>query len=172
MFKNLKSKGLLTSSVIAGSLLMMGCGGEEESNASVQNSEVVLVKIAPLIKTEINGKTIDASGQFTTADETMLSFKTGGIIAKVFVKEGDKIKKGQVLAALDMSELNTLLHQAEITFEKASRDFSKVEKMLPDSSLFENSKTAFENAKQQLNTSKLNLNYWPQPHTSINGVHA
>ena len=66
---------------------------------------------------------IQTSGLFTTDDETYLAFKTGGIIEKIYVKEGDAIRKGQLLATLNLTEIEAQVAQARLSFEKAKRDF-------------------------------------------------
>jgi len=61
-----------------------------------KESTAIPVKVLPV--KQYNGlEKIPVSGQFTTDDEVMMSFKTTGIISKIFVKEGDAIKKGQLL---------------------------------------------------------------------------
>ena len=47
------------------------------------------------------------------------SFKTGGIIKKVYVSEGQRVRKGQLLAELDLQEIRAQTQQAEIGKEQA-----------------------------------------------------
>jgi RND family efflux transporter MFP subunit len=115
-----------------------------------------------LSQAEVSGS-VHSSGQFTTDDETMLSFKTGGIIDRIYVKEGDKIKKGQLLATLDLTEISSQVNQTQIAYEKAARDYGRFENLRKDSvatlEQLQNSKTGLELAKQQLNAAKFNLQY-------------
>jgi multidrug efflux pump subunit AcrA (membrane-fusion protein) len=66
------------------------------------------------------------SGQFTTDDEVMLSFKTTGIINKIYVKEGDAIQRGQLLATLNLTEIDASLEQARLALEKSTRDHQRI----------------------------------------------
>ncbi len=106
---------------------------------------------------------IHTSGQFTTNDETFLSFKTGGIIDKIFVKEGDKIRKGQLLATLNLTEINAQVSQAELEFEKAKRNYERVSNLYRDSvatlEQFQNSKTSLDIATKQIETARFNRSY-------------
>ncbi len=106
---------------------------------------------------------VETSGQFTTEDETYLSFKTGGIVKHAFVKEGDAVKKGQLLASLDMTEIQAQVQQAKIAFEKAQRDNQRAGNLYRDSvatlEQFQNSKTALDIAQQQLNGATFNAQY-------------
>ena len=100
--------------------------------------------------------TITVSGQFTTDDEVMLSFKTTGIIDKIYVKEGDAIQKGQLLATLNLTEIDASLQQAQLAFEKSNRDLPAHDQSVNDSvatlEQVQNAKTAMDLAAQQMNT--------------------
>ena len=143
-------------------LLFTGCGKEQELSTLPKSVEAIPVKIIFLSQAEVSGS-VHSSGQFTTDDETMLSFKTGGIVDRIFVKEGDKIRKGQLLATLDLTEISSQVNQTQIAFEKASRDYDRIENLRKDSvatlEQLQNSKTGLELAKQQLNAAKFNLQY-------------
>lgn len=105
----------------------------------------------------------ETTGLFTTDDETLLSFKNGGIIERVYVKEGDMVKKGQLLAILNMTELNAKAAQAKLSVEKAERDFKRAQKLYKDSvatmEQYENAKTYLDVVKEDLNTIEFNLRY-------------
>ncbi|MCK9211733.1 MAG: efflux RND transporter periplasmic adaptor subunit [Candidatus Latescibacterota bacterium] len=124
--------------------------------------ERIPVRVMELTKENVN-KTIIASGQFTTEDETFLSFKTGGIIKAIYVKEGDAVRKGQILATLELTEIDASVSQAKAGYEKALRDYNRVSSLYKDSvatlSRFQDAKTALEVATQQYNIAKYNLNY-------------
>jgi RND family efflux transporter MFP subunit len=143
-------------------LLLSGCGKEPENPALPKSVEAIPVKVILLNRAEVTGS-IHTSGQFTTNDETMLSFKTGGIVDRIYVKEGDKIRKGQLLATLDLTEISSQVNQTRIAFEKAARDYDRLENLRKDSvatlEQLQNSKTGFELAKQQLAAAKFNLQY-------------
>ncbi len=42
------------------------------------------------------------------------------------MKEGDAIKKGQLLATLNLTEIDASLQQAQLAYEKASRDLQRL----------------------------------------------
>lgn len=106
---------------------------------------------------------IAVSGQFTTDDEVMLSFKTGGIINSLLVKDGDAVKKGQLLATLNLTEINAQMQQARLSLEKASRDYQRAKNLYTDSvatlEQLQNSKTALQLAEQQLDLVRFNRKY-------------
>jgi len=143
-------------------LLLSGCGKESENPALREAVEPIPVKVIYLTQAEVTGS-VHSSGQFTTNDETILSFKTGGLVNRVYIKEGDQIRKGQLLATLDLTEISSQVNQTRIAFEKAARDYERVENLRKDSvatlEQLQNSKTGLELAKQQLIASKFNLQY-------------
>lgn len=153
---------LVTLSVLAISLLASCHGKNEIYSPSSKESNTITVKTMKITKSVVSD-TIHTSGQFTTDDETFLSFKTGGRVFKTFVKEGDKVRKGQLLASLDLTEINAMVNQAKVQFEKASRDHKRVQNLYRDSVVtleqFQNAKTNLEIQEQNLTAMKYNLNY-------------
>ncbi|MHB1459586.1 MAG: HlyD family secretion protein, partial [Armatimonadota bacterium] len=61
---------------------------------------------------EIDTGTLSASGVIE-ATETDIGSRVSGRIAKITVDEGDRVKKGQIIAVLDVPELNARVGQAE-----------------------------------------------------------
>ncbi len=57
----------------------------------------------------------------TTPQRLELGFRTGGVVQSVLVNEGARVKKGQVLARLDPTELGASVKQAEEGLERARR---------------------------------------------------
>ena len=99
-------------------LILESCGSKKIEKINEQTNTAIPVKIMKLEKSEVN-KNIAASGQFFTDDETYLSFKFGGIVNNILVKEGDFVHKGQLLATLDLTEINATVNQAQLALEKA-----------------------------------------------------
>ena len=143
-------------------LILESCGGKKVEKINEQTNGAIPVKIMKLGKTEVN-KSIAASGQFFTDDETYLSFKFGGVINNILVKEGDFVHKGQLLAMLDLTEINATVNQAQLALEKAQRDYKRISNLYQDSVVtleqWQNSKTAAEVAYQQVESAKFILNY-------------
>jgi len=100
-------------------LFLLSCGGNPATETSIPApGQVIPVSLQDLKATSFSAP-IQSSGTFTTKDETLLSFKIGGIVAKVWVQEGDAIKAGQVLASLDLTEIQAGVNQSKLAYEKA-----------------------------------------------------
>jgi RND family efflux transporter MFP subunit len=140
---------------------LISCSARTEPIRKTE-SAAIPVKVIPV--KEYNAlETIPVSGQFTTDDEVMMSFKTTGIINKIFVKEGDAIKKGQLLATLNLTEIDASTQQAQLAYEKASRDLQRLTNLFNDSvatlEQVQNAKTTKDLVTQQLNTARFNRMY-------------
>lgn len=140
---------------------LLGCSSSTPSETSIpQVGQAIPVSLIPL-EAKAMTAAVTASGNFSTKDETLLSFKLGGIVSKILVEEGDAVKSGQIVASLDLTEIQAGVRQSKLAYEKALRDHQRAARLYKDSvatlEQFENSKTALEIAEQQLNTANFNL---------------
>lgn len=142
--------------------ILTSCHHKQQKKDILSFSDTIPVQTGILLKKEVTIP-INISGQFLTNDETILSFKTGGIINAIFVREGEYVRKGQVLASLNLTEIKSQVSQAELNFEKTKRDFDRVKNLYRDSvatlEQYQNCKTAFDVATEALNGARFNLNY-------------
>ncbi len=156
----MKANSLLL--MLAVLIIIQACTTSEGNNEKQLAKDVIPVTVKSLSKEKLSS-TIQSSGIFTTDDETYLSFKTGGVIDKIFVKEGDAIKKGQTLARLNLTEITAQVSQAKLAYEKAKRDYNRVENLYKDSvatlEQYQNAKTGMQVAQQQLDAANFNLSY-------------
>lgn len=124
--------------------------------------DMVPVELAP-IGLQKGVTDIEASGIFSTDNEILLSFKNGGVIERIYVKEGDPVKKGEILATVNMTEINARAAQAKSALEKADRDYSRARQLFKDSvatkEQMENAKTALDVVRQDWNSIQFNLQY-------------
>lgn len=58
--------------------------------------------------------------------EVNLAFRTGGEIAQIAVEEGQRVKEGQVLARLDLDQLNNRLSEAEAQIGISEANLTKL----------------------------------------------
>lgn len=141
--------------------VVSSCSSSKEE-VKEMNEEIIPVKVMALERSRMKVE-IKTSGVFTTDDETMLSFKQGGIVKSVEVNEGDFVKQGQVLATLEMTEITAAVEQAQLAHEKALRDFNRTKILFEDSvatrEQLENAKTACDLSKRQLDAATFNGKY-------------
>lgn len=148
--------------ILASALLLQACGHSEKKQLQTMEDDVIPVTAIPIQKYG-GEQVISVSGQFSTDDETIMSFKTGGIVSRVLVKEGDKIRKGQLLATLDLTEIKSMVNQAKMAYEKAERDLKRVTSLNKDGfatlEQMQNAQTGFNVASDQYQSAKFNLKY-------------
>jgi len=106
---------------------------------------------------------IHTSGRLFPGVLAKLSFKTGGIIDKVFVDEGQSVKKGTLLATLDLAEVQAYLQQAQQGVDKANRDKQRVQNLFNDRAAtleqLQNVTTALDAALAGLQIARFNLKH-------------
>ena len=100
-------------------------------------------------------------GYYEPLDKGVLSAKAAGIVEKIFVKEGDSFKKGQVLAVVDPYEIKNKIEalRAKLEALKAQVEALKVA-YETQKSIFERDKKLYETggiSKEQFQLSKTRL---------------
>jgi HlyD family secretion protein len=97
-------------------------------------------------------QTVLATGQVVSTTDLSLSFKASGVVNRVNVKVGDKVKAGQILANLDQKDEAARLTQARGAYQQAQANYQKV---LDGTSSEEVrvSQVAVDNAKNSLDSS-------------------
>jgi multidrug efflux pump subunit AcrA (membrane-fusion protein) len=71
--------------------------------------------------------TISGSGNMETSEDVNLSFSSGGRIATIYVEEGDRVTKGEILAELDADTLELARDQAEYALTQAEVGLTQAE---------------------------------------------
>jgi len=156
-------KKIIISIVSLGLFAMLQACTDSKGDSRIPKMlEPASVRVIQPVKT-VGKQIIKASGQLTTDDETVLGFKTSGIVKSILVEEGDAIKKGQLLATLDLREVNGHVAQARHGYEKAQRDYNRVKNLFKDSvatlEQLENAETALALAKEQLDIAEFNKGF-------------
>jgi len=167
--------------LLSTALVLTSCGTDDAAKTS-QTSQTIparQVKTSRATPVEFSPR-IFASGQLASKEQSRLSFKTGGIIRKIYVSEGQQVRKGQLLAELTLDEIAAQNQQAAIGKEQsaiqvenaklalqlAERDYKNVNGLYQDSvatlEQLENVEVQLENAKNQLEAAKKGLRFAEQ----------
>lgn len=70
--------------------------------------------------------TVLATGQVVSSTDLQLSFKNSGTVAKIYVKEGDKVPQGQLLASLEQRDQTAAYTQAQGALAQAKANYEKI----------------------------------------------
>lgn len=96
------------------------CGSKETSEEKSPIVDVVTVKdINEVSTTTFTGKTKAAS-------EVTLAFRVAGQIERLLVKEGDYVRKGQVVAVMDRRDYQVQLAATQAEYEQIKADAERV----------------------------------------------
>lgn len=147
------------------SILLLVCAltACRNENPREQAPDKVLNVMVQPVKMLEYATPVRATGFLGTTKEMKLSFKTGGILKRLPVREGEKIRQGEVLAELDLSEIQAQVNQARIGLEKAERDLTRAGNLYRDSVVtleqFQNAQSAYELASSQKKVADFNLQH-------------
>jgi len=153
------TKAFLPLYFLAGLVILAACGVSDPKEAA---EPVVVVETIRITDTIIV-IAVRTAGKLGSKSESKLSFKTGGIIQKIMVDEGQSVRKDQLLAQLNLEEINSRVNQAELALKKTERDYGRAGNLYRDSvatlEQFENAGTALEIARSNASIANFNLQY-------------
>lgn len=148
--------------VVLGGILWTCSKREKKETATAVDESAVAIKLAP-VKTGDYSLPIISSGLISTETESRLSFKVGGIVSKIYVKEGQDVSRGQLLASLDLTEIDAQVSQAKNNLEKTKRDLERGQRLLKDSAAtleqIQNLQTAFNVADESFRIASFNRQF-------------
>lgn len=146
------------------------CGAKKPSEKAEQ--EAIVVRTQPVSFVNY-AATLEYSGLMASTSEAKLSFKIAGIISRIYVKEGDHVSKGQLLATLNKTEINAQVEQASAGAEKAKRDVGRIKNLYEDTvaslEQYQNVQTQLSVANQALHIAQFNRQY-AEIHASDNAT--
>lgn len=93
---------IVAAAVVAGAVL----------RGVVGSNDVVLVDVEPLAKRSIQASVL-ASGRLAHEEKALLSTEEIGKVTAIYVEEGDRVKKGQLLLQIDDQRLKAVVEQDE-----------------------------------------------------------
>ncbi len=120
---------LAAAAMLILALIFTSCGTGTTQQQGLPPRVKVLTSIAVTAPVSIP---VTAPCLLSTESEIRLSFKTGGIIGSIDVREGDLVTAGQRLASLDLSEINSMVSQHRLALEKAERDLERTKNLYAD----------------------------------------
>lgn len=104
-----------------------------------------------------------ASGVVAAREEARLSFKAGGVIRDIAVRQGEAVTSGQRLATLETTEIDAAVAQARAAYDKAQRDLERGRRLFADDVLtqeqLDDLGTAAAMAQAQLDAAQFNRRY-------------
>jgi RND family efflux transporter MFP subunit len=144
-----------------GSTTLIGCGG---------GAEVPPPQSRPVKVFTVEGPGSEAlrnfPGNVRASQRADLSFRVGGVLQDMLVREGQDVERGAVLARLDPTDFKIVLEDRQATFDNAQANFTRAKELIVDGNIskmdydrmeanFRNSRAALTQAKQDLEYTEL-----------------
>ena len=119
-----KTKTVIVFTVL---LIVAGCGGEaERHDAEAENAAPVSVQVEKVKALGVMSAH-QAVGTVHSKDGSTLSSKVVGNVLAVHVREGDRVRSGQLLVEIDSREADARVRQAEAGMVEAESALVEVE---------------------------------------------
>jgi len=152
-------------------LLITACGGGEEV---VPETRVRAVRFGEVF-TDDGSTSQSYTGVATAAGETPLSFRVNGTVRELRVKLGDRVKRGQLIAKLDPTDMQVQSSQSKANYQATEAQMKSSEtqliaaraayertlKLYESNSVslseFEQARSQFQSAQSQVEASKSQL---------------
>lgn len=112
-------------------LCMVACNGKEENQERV---ELTKVKVEQVVESE-EKPTLQYIGVIEERSSAALSFMTSGTIMKIDVREGQLVRKGQLLASLTAPSTLQAEVAAKVKYEQAKDAYDRMKKVYDSGSL-------------------------------------
>ena len=92
-----------------------------------------------------------------------ISFRVDGKVQKILVKEGEEVKKGQILAELDPTDFKITLNDRKASYDTAKANYDRAVALVKKGAIsqvdHDNIRAKYHTAKANLDTAKQNLLY-------------
>ena len=129
---------------------------DEQTALVAQGSGAVSVRVAA-VKKEAVDLDFTANGNFAPQQELNFLSENAGRVNAIYVKEGDRVKKGQVIARVDAEIINTDRETAQATLDNAIKDEARYASTFKTGGVtqqqLDQAKLATRNAKLRLQSS-------------------
>ncbi len=110
--------------------LLAGCG-EEKIASKAKSDDIHTVQVVTVQQENLQ-RTVNAVGTIRYRRETPLGFTTAGKVATVRFEEGDFVKRGALLAALDTTSVGAEVSVATAERNRARAEFDRMRSLFAD----------------------------------------
>ncbi len=143
--------------MMAAALLLCACSGGDREAA--RERSVYLTRPEALSEEAVK----NYSGIVREAHEISLGFKTAGQIARIHVAEGDRVRRGQLLAELDDTDYRLAVEALQVQYDQVRDEVKRTERLLAQKSIspndYEKASAGLKQLEVQLQVNKNKLNY-------------
>ena len=132
--------------IITAAALLSGCGANTEE---VSQDRVEQVRTTPLAYQEVS-RQIELSTTLQGYEEMNISPSLTGIIEKIYVEVGDRVRKGDTLVRMDQNQLNT----TRLAYANLQIEMNRVQMLLESEAIsqqtYDQTKLSFDQTAESL----------------------
>lgn len=107
-------------SLICGLILISSC------SSSIENNEVVKYVVVDTLEYEADKTMKKYPGKIISSQDINVSFRVPGVIQNIYVKEGDKVNVGKLLANLDATDYKVQLDATQAEYNQIKSEADRV----------------------------------------------
>lgn len=145
---------------VAATALLLACGGDAPAPAA--EAEAIPVRVVTPVMRRSEPQIV-LTGTLGAKEEIPLGFKVGGVVEQVTAEVGQRVRAGDLLAALSLTEIDAQVAAAREGRDKARRDLQRVQALFADSvatqAQLDDARTGLELAEAQLRAAAFNREY-------------
>lgn len=158
-----KEHFLLVFLMTAVILSLVGCTSQSIARAEEKKQEEAIpVEVTAVVKGSVSAY-FTGTASLEAENEATVVAKVGGVVERIFVEEGDKVKKEQVLAKLDDDKLALDLAEAEARLKQLENEFKRNkelhQKNIISTEIYERINSDFEMQKAKVAQARLMKDY-------------
>ncbi|RLJ17555.1 efflux RND transporter periplasmic adaptor subunit [bacterium endosymbiont of Escarpia laminata] len=116
-----------------------------------------------LVAAPAQGGVRNFPGRIDAAHKAELSFRVPGKVIKLEVAEGERVKKGQLLAKLDATDYQVVVKDRQATYENSKKDFNRAKELVDKGHIsrrdYDKLEASFKSASATLEKARLDLRY-------------
>jgi len=164
-------KSIVVKALVAGTVLstLFACqGAKKEETAKTEAYGATPVKVVQVVRQKISEK-LTYTGTLEAWQKITITPDIGGKVAKIYVEEGQRVERGQLLAEMDVESIQLQLKQteaaqavAEANFKNASRNKERMDRLFQEKAVsdqqYEQVKLVYDAAKAQLEQAQAAVN--------------
>ena len=168
-------KSIFKTTPIVIVLLLVSCTNDDTKSSTNDTTKPIVVKVATVMAAE-NNPYVTASGKIQAINSAELSTRMMGFVTKTYKNVGDKVTNGELLLAINNTDLQAKKAQieaniikAEAAFKNAEKDYNRFKNLIEENSA---SQKEMDDITANYNIAKANLEATKEMKNEINAQFA
>ena len=142
---------MIRLTLIIATFLLFGCQPEDNQNLTQE-----VIRPAKIMAVESSSEEIlhEFPARIEALQSVDLSFEVGGPLAELPIREGEAIQQGALIAALDPTDFQLAVREAEVQLKLAAQDLNRKRKVLEENGI---AKSQVEDARSNYELQRVRL---------------